>query len=173
MKRTSVTHPLEIAAVTAGAGIGRVGITFCPGKHDRHAMSGYWDRDLDLDLDAIRNWGATAVVTLLEASEFSLLRVEHLGDEVRRREMTWFHLPIRDACTPDERFERRWETAGAELRAILRGDGDVLVHCRMAPIRADVEPGRSAVAKLSATRAQLPQRGARRSPPSEFLSFSA
>ena len=65
MKRTSMTHPLEIAAVSAGPTFGRVGITFCPGKYDRHAMSGYWDRDLSLDLDAIRDWGAAAVASLL------------------------------------------------------------------------------------------------------------
>jgi ADP-ribosyl-[dinitrogen reductase] hydrolase len=50
-------------------------------------MSGYWDRDLDLDLDAIREWGAVAVVTLLEERECALLRVEGLGDEIRRRDM--------------------------------------------------------------------------------------
>jgi ADP-ribosyl-[dinitrogen reductase] hydrolase len=46
MKRTSATHPLQIAAVKAGPGFGRVGITFCPGKWDRHAMTGKWERDL-------------------------------------------------------------------------------------------------------------------------------
>jgi ADP-ribosyl-[dinitrogen reductase] hydrolase len=64
MKRTSLTHPLEIAVISAGAEFGRVGITFCPGKYDRHAMSGEWDRDLTVDLDAVRDWGAAAVVTL-------------------------------------------------------------------------------------------------------------
>jgi ADP-ribosyl-[dinitrogen reductase] hydrolase len=127
---TSLTHPLQIAATSADPGFGRVGITFCPGKYDQNAMSGYWDRDLDLDLDAIRDWGAAAVVTLLEAREFSLLRVERLGEEVTRRNMLWFHLPIVDGSTPDEQFERRWESAGDELRSILRGGGDVLVHCR-------------------------------------------
>jgi hypothetical protein len=37
MKRTSVTHPLDIATF-AGPGFGRVGITFCPGKYDETAM---------------------------------------------------------------------------------------------------------------------------------------
>jgi len=96
MKRTSLTHPLQIAVVTAGREFGRVGITFCPGKHDRHAMSGYWDRDLSLDLDTVRDWGAAAVITLLEQKELSLLRVERLGEEVLRRKMRWFHLPIVD-----------------------------------------------------------------------------
>ena len=96
MKRTSVTHPLQIAVVTAGSRFGRVGITFCPGKYDRQAMSGEWDRDLALDLDAVRDWGAAAVVTLLEPNELTLLRVERLGEEVLRRNMLWFHLPIVD-----------------------------------------------------------------------------
>jgi ADP-ribosyl-[dinitrogen reductase] hydrolase len=48
VRRTSITHPLEIAVVTAGPPYGRIGITFCPGKYDQHAMSGHWDRDLAL-----------------------------------------------------------------------------------------------------------------------------
>ncbi len=130
MKRTSLTHPLEIAAVSAGPALGRVGITFCPGKYDQHAMSGYWDRDLSIDLDAIRNWGAAAVVTLIEPKESLLLRVENLGEEVRRRGMLWFHLPIADVSTPDDGFEQNWVLAGDALRILLRGGRDVLVHCR-------------------------------------------
>jgi ADP-ribosyl-[dinitrogen reductase] hydrolase len=130
MKRTSLTHPLEIAALSAGPTFGRVGITFCPGKYDRHAMSGYWERDLSRDLDAIRDWGAVAVVTLVEPNELVALRVEHLGEEVLRRKMLWFHLPIIDVSTPDEGFERQWEAAGNELRTLLRSGRDVLVHCR-------------------------------------------
>jgi ADP-ribosyl-[dinitrogen reductase] hydrolase len=130
MRRTSLTYPLQIAAISAGPGFGRVGITFCPGKYDRNAMTGYWDRDLDLDLDAVRDWGAAAVVTLLETKEFALLRVERLGEEVMRRNMLWFHLPVADVSTPDNRFEQQWETVGDELRSTLRGGKDVLVHCR-------------------------------------------
>jgi hypothetical protein len=71
MKRTSLTHPLQIAVVSAGPDFGRVGITFCPGKYDRHAMTGEWVRDLSLDLDRVRDWGAAAVVTLLEPKELA------------------------------------------------------------------------------------------------------
>src|SRR4051794_31291691 len=105
MKRTSLTHPLQIAVVTAGPNFGRVGITFCPGKYDPHAMSGAWDRDLAADLDAIREWGAAAIVTLLEAKELTLLRVKHFGEEVLRRNMLWFHLPIVDVSIPSKQFE--------------------------------------------------------------------
>ena len=93
-------------------------------------MSGEWDRDLALDLDTIRDWGAAAVVTLLEPKELTLLRVERLGEEVLRRNMLWFHLPIVDVSIPDERFEQEWDVAGEELRSMLRRGLDVLVHCR-------------------------------------------
>jgi len=129
--RTSISHPLQIAAVVSGVpGLGRVGLTFCPGKYDPHAMTGAWNRDLALDLDAIRDWGAAAVVTLLEPKEFALLRVERLGEEVSRRNMQWFHLPIADTKIPDEQFDRKWDVAGAELCSILRRGSDVVVHCR-------------------------------------------
>ena len=131
MKKSSVTHPLQIAVVTAGSEFGRVGITFCPGKYDPQGGGGvWWDRDLDLDLDTIRDWGAAAVVTLLEPEELTLLRVEKLGEEVLRRDMSWFHLPIVDVSIPDEPFEQKWLSAGEELRAILRRKHDVVIHCR-------------------------------------------
>jgi ADP-ribosyl-[dinitrogen reductase] hydrolase len=129
--RTSVSHPLQIAAVVSGmSGIGRVGVTFCPGKYDPHGMTGAWNRDLAIDLDAVRDWGARAVITLLEPKEFTLLRVERLGEEVSRRSMKWFHLPIVDTKVPDEHFERKWDVAGVELCSILRLGSDVVVHCR-------------------------------------------
>lgn len=130
MRRTSLTHPLEIATIPTGPGFGRVGITFCPGKYDPKAMTGYWDRDLDLDLDAIRAWGAAAVVTLVESAELVVLRAEGLGDGVRRRNMEWFHLPIVDVSIPDSQFEDEWPVVGEKIKTILRSGRDVLVHCR-------------------------------------------
>ena len=130
MKRTSLTHPLQIATVPAGVGLGSVGLTFCPGKRDRHAMTGSWDRDLGMDLDAIREWGATAVITLITHEELVLLGVESLGKEVARRNMDWFHLPIVDVSTPDVSFEREWDKIADDLHARLRQGSNVLVHCR-------------------------------------------
>jgi len=40
------------------------------------AMTGEWNRNLALDLDTVRDWGAAAVVTLLEPKELTLLEVE-------------------------------------------------------------------------------------------------
>ncbi|MDZ7753015.1 MAG: cyclin-dependent kinase inhibitor 3 family protein [Gammaproteobacteria bacterium] len=127
--RTSATHPLEIATLELPAG-GRLGLTFCPGKHDRHAMSGPWERDLDTDLAAIVVWGATTLVTLMETPELIYLRVADLGTRAKAHGLTWHQLPIRDASIPDEPFERSWPSVGAELRRrLLAGEG-VVIHCR-------------------------------------------
>jgi ADP-ribosyl-[dinitrogen reductase] hydrolase len=56
--------------------------------------------------------------------------VEHFGEEVLRRNMLWFHLPIVDVSIPNAQFNEKWDTAGEELRSILRSGSDVLVHCR-------------------------------------------
>jgi len=128
--RTSLTHPLQIAEVRATPSQGRIGITFCPGKHDRAAITGAWARDLGLDLDAIVAWGARLVLTLLEPAELVQLKVPDLGSEVRRRGLEWRHLPIPDCGVPSDKFEKQWETHGREIRELLRGGADVLVHCK-------------------------------------------
>lgn len=128
--RTSQTHPLEIAQVRASPSHGRIGITFCPGKHDPVAATGAWSRDLEIDLDAIVSWGAKLVLTLVEPAELIALKVPHLGQEVERRGLQWRHLPIADFSVPTEAFERQWLTHGHEIREMLRKGDHVLVHCK-------------------------------------------
>jgi ADP-ribosyl-[dinitrogen reductase] hydrolase len=130
--RTSHDTPLMIDSLDlpAADGGGRIGMTFCPGKQDPYALSGPWLRDLDMDLDAIRDWGATAHVCLLEEHELKLLNVTGLPAGARERGLAWLHLPIRDVDIPDERFEQRWPEAGADLRGRLRNGESILVHCR-------------------------------------------
>ena len=130
MARTSQTHPLEIAELKLFDGAGRIGITFCPGKKDDTSRTGPWDRDLDADLDVIRDWNAAAVVTLMEPHELRQLQVLGLGEGVRARHMDWLHLPIPDVSVPGPRFEAAWRTAGYGLRRRLCKGFNVLVHCR-------------------------------------------
>lgn len=128
--RTSLTHPLQIAEVRASPAHGRIGITFCPGKRDRFAASGAWDRDLGTDLDAIADWGAKLVLTLVEPAELRALGVPTLGQEVQNRGIAWRHLPIADYSIPSVKCEEQWVTHGYEIRAMLRNGDDVLVHCK-------------------------------------------
>ena len=128
--RTSESSPLRIAAVTPGNGHGRIGITLCPGKTDPAAISGATARDLDTDLDAIRRWGATAVVSLITDEEIDHLSVRDLPQAVRDRHMEWWHAPIPDGTPPGADFEEAWTAAGEAVRDRLRLGFDVLVHCK-------------------------------------------
>lgn len=127
--KTSRTHPLQIAEAVTKSG-GRVGLTFCPGKKQPMAVSGAWDRDLGLDLDAVRDWGATAVVTLIEEHEFVALSVESLGREVEARGMAWYHLPIQDVSVPTASFEVAYDRVAPDLLRRLAAGEAVLVHCK-------------------------------------------
>jgi hypothetical protein len=128
--RTSQTHPLQIAEVRASPSHGRIGITFCPGKHDNAAQTGAWARDLAADLDVIAAWGAGLVLTLVEPAELAALKVPQLGAEVRGRGLDWRHLPIPDYAVPGEAFETQWQSDGRDIRTLLRDGGDVVVHCK-------------------------------------------
>lgn len=128
MSRTSQSHPIQIATLKAGRG--RIGITFCPGKVDAAGLTGAWRRDLGIDLDAIQDWGAAVLVTLIEDHEFDLLQVSGLEQATLRRHMEWLHLPIRDVSIPNEAFETKWQAVGEGLRARLRDGFAVVVHCR-------------------------------------------
>ncbi len=126
--RTSLTHPLRIATLPLLQG--KLGITLCPGKKQQVSVSGTWDRDLDVDLAAIRAWGATHLVTLIEDHEFDELEVRALPKRAEANGLRWHHLPIQDQYAPDAAFESLWEEALPILEAaIQRGEG-VVVHCK-------------------------------------------
>lgn len=127
MPQTSRTSPLRIAEIQLGDCEGRLGLTLCPGKKDPGQG---WDRDLDEDMRAIRDWGASVVVSLIEPHEFDFLRVPGLADAVARHDMRWLHLPVRDVDIPDERFELGWQSAGPTIHQRLRAGERILIHCR-------------------------------------------
>lgn len=128
--RTSQTHPLQIAEVQASPSHGHIGITFCPGKHDRQAATGAWARDLSLDLDVVQAWGAALVLTLVEPAELISLKVPDLGQAIEARGLLWRHMPIADYGVPTAAFESQWQTQGREIRSMLRSGANVLVHCK-------------------------------------------
>ena len=128
MVRTSITHPLRIDDLPLGNG--RLGITFCPGKKGDSVFGAAWDRDLDLDMDAIKGWGASAVLSLIEDHEFEMLGVPKLGEAVKARGVDWFHFPVRDLDTPTDHAMERWATLSTELHGTLERGGRVVVHCR-------------------------------------------
>jgi ADP-ribosyl-[dinitrogen reductase] hydrolase len=130
MNRTSISHPLQIAAVPTLDGYGSIGVTFCPGKQQPSAATGAWSRDLELDVRAIADWGAAAVLTLVEDHEIAALGVTGLRRAVEASHMDWVHAAIPDVSTPDAAFEATWVVIGEGIRDRLRAGFDIVVHCK-------------------------------------------
>jgi ADP-ribosyl-[dinitrogen reductase] hydrolase len=129
----SIVSPLRIDAVKVPGAGGEIGMTICPGKDENAGFGkgpGPWKRDLDMDLQVIKEWGTNILVTLMEGFEFDLLSVPELPDKVRSLGIRWMHLPIVDVSVPDSLFEERWETEGEELRQVLKEGGRIVIHCR-------------------------------------------
>lgn len=129
-RRTSLSHPLQISTIPIGPCFGSIGVTFCPGKVQPNAATGAWHRDLRADIKALSDWGATALVTLIEDHEIEALQVRSLEAECRRQGIDWLHLPIPDVSTPTDEFEAAWATVGEGLRSRLRNGFNVVVHCK-------------------------------------------
>ncbi len=127
--KTSQSHPLRINTITLESD-GKIGLTFCPGKKQKDALSGEWCRNLDSDLQVIRDFGAKAFVSLLEEHEFIELDVRELPGKVKALNIDWYHLPIKDVSIPDIAFEEEWVTVAKRLHNILSTGGKLLLHCK-------------------------------------------
>lgn len=130
MTRTSDSHPLRIDAVMVPGSTGLIGLTFCPGKKQKAAMTGSWDRDLEKDLAAIRSWGGLALISLIEAHEYVELEVTDLPYACLQHGMAWYGLPIVDGAIPDQRWEANWELSTPSLYQTLREGGRIVIHCK-------------------------------------------
>ena len=126
--KTSKTHPIRIATLPIRNG--KLGITFCPGKKQSGALSGTWERDLDTDLEAIRDWGASDIVSLIESQEMVELDVESLPKVADAHGLRWHHMPIVDQQVPNDAFEAEWTKLLPRFLAILEQGGSVVVHCK-------------------------------------------
>lgn len=125
--QTSLTNPLRIDAVPIHGRGGAVGMTFCPGKKCP-GTSGYHDRDLSLDLRAIRDWGAEILVSLIEKHEYDQVGIADFEQHLPEG-MLHLRLPIEDASVPGRTWEQRWKREGNLVRSVLRRGGRVCLHC--------------------------------------------
>lgn len=128
--KTSLTDPLRIGTIPVGKKGGAVGITFAPGKYQEAALTGAWARDLDLDLRAIRKWGARRVVTLIEPTEFHELRIPSLPKRALHHGLAWYGLPIKDGAAPDRRLLDPWAALGPLFSSELIEGAKIVVHCK-------------------------------------------
>lgn len=102
--RTGHTHPLRIDELRVDGVGGRIGITFCPGMRGDSEHGAPRARDVTIDVRAFRDWGADALLTLIEDHGFAFHQSRGLGPAVRAAGMNWHNLRF-EVDVSDRRFE--------------------------------------------------------------------
>ena len=133
-------------------GQGKLAIAPLPGKAGSLAE----------DVARIEAWGASLVVTLTLSEELEELGVPELPSALMQRGVAWCHWPVRDFDVPDGDALCCWPEVFDTIKAVLRDQGQVLIHCRggcgrsgMLALRVAVEMGeapRDALQRLRAVR---------------------
>lgn len=154
--------PLMIDTIAVPGINGAIGISSCPGMKTLSTVDLYDDRIVN-DLESVRKWGASVVVTLAELRELSLLGVADLPDRALSMGLLWLHLPIRSMGLPDEMFEENWRWIGPRLQGLLMDGQRILIHCKegvgrsgLVAARLLIESGIDHVSAMRAVRKARP-----------------
>ena len=131
-KKTSETHPLMFDTLDIGRG--SVGMTICPGKKGPSLYGPPWDRNLELDLKSIEEFGATRLVTLMRSKELLELGVP-LVDFERSTRCKHYFVPVHDLNGPkfdpyNDNIFWSWQNTLDRLTRLLSHGERVVVHCR-------------------------------------------
>jgi ADP-ribosyl-[dinitrogen reductase] hydrolase len=86
-------------------------------------------RSLAQDLHALQQWGASAVLSLVQAHEFAALGVSEFERTLAAAGLNWWHVPIADMHTPDAATREAWRLTQPQLLLRLQRGERVLVHC--------------------------------------------
>lgn len=148
-----------VITTVAVPGGGTLGLTHCPGR----CGGAYGHRDLDRDLAAIEAWGASMLISLVEAHEFEHLGVPGFVADVQRYGFTWQHVPIPDFGTPDDAALALWRGIAPDVVAVLDRGGRIVLHCAagrgrtgMIAAKILVERGMAVDAAIAVIRARRP-----------------
>ena len=119
----------RLAVVGSGRVRGQIAMAGCPGRMAGIAIPTVSAWRLQRDVATLRHWGTQALVTLLEKSELTLMRLTKLPALLDAQNIAWYHLPLPDGRIPDERFEALWQSVAPRLRGALWCGGRIAMHC--------------------------------------------
>lgn len=133
ISKTSESHPIRVDFVSPGAPRtrGLLGMTFAPGMKAHAAGGGRWERDLDADLQLLKeHYGADALVSLMREEEYHGYGIPDLVERATKTEIEVITFPITDVSTPEETEDREYAALVDRISALLREGRTVVVHCR-------------------------------------------
>lgn len=127
--RNSTTHPLYVSWVELEGDEGALGLTLCPGKYQPIASTGSWDRQLDVDVQALVDMGVSRLISLITKEDMKMLRVADLPGEVAHQGLAWDHLPLPDTTAPTQSWMEQATPVLNDIIASIPEGAKVVVHC--------------------------------------------
>jgi len=125
MPLTSLSSPLVLDRIPVAGRPGTLSLTICPGQKDEG-----WDRDLAIDLAALRAAGVRHVIYLLEDAELRSLGIFDYAGALRAAGLAPHQLPIPDGGTPGNRGHDKMLGTVDLIRLRLSFGEHVVVHSR-------------------------------------------
>jgi len=113
------THPLFPLVIKHSKA--KIILTPCPGS---------LEVPLPDALNEIKSIGAEAVLTLMTQTELEKNDLSAIGESVKAKGMSWFHLPIVDDSAPNSDFLNAWETAGPAVHRLIEQGKSIAIHCK-------------------------------------------
>jgi len=129
--KTSESHPIIVNFIDSIEFpiLNQLGMTFAPGKKQRGALTGDWNRDLSMDLRRLREYYKTDIlVSLVEDFELTELQITGLSDVCKASGIELIRFEIRDGSVPasNELFSGLVSRIVRELEIGKK----VVVHCK-------------------------------------------
>ncbi|PTU76927.1 protein phosphatase [Pseudomonas indoloxydans] len=114
-----MNHPYDRLSIP---GIqGKLIFTPCPGTKDSSLVD---------SLATLKQAGASAVISLMPASELASNEAEDIGKQCQAQDMAWFHLPVADEQVPLEDFGQGWKACKQSILERLNAGQDIAIHCK-------------------------------------------
>ncbi|GAB6387651.1 cyclin-dependent kinase inhibitor 3 family protein [Stutzerimonas marianensis] len=114
-----MSHPLDLLSIP---GIpGKLIFTPCPGTRDT---------SLEEALVALKQAGASAVITLMPQRELATNGAELIARHCQALDLGWYHLPVSDEQVPLEDFGQSWKASRQAILDQLRAGQSLAIHCK-------------------------------------------
>ena len=120
--------PLDLES-TLKVGASSIMMTHIPGRNHIDQKGQLWRRNIDVDLTSLCEWGAVAVVCLVEQKELSAMGVPNYFEHVENFGFMLFHFPIKDMSAPAAPFFSAWNSSSEKLISLISKDSKIVVHC--------------------------------------------
>lgn len=132
MRSSTISSPLsgalhiDVLPMPLG---GTLGLVHCPGRRGEDGSGQLWLRELSADVQHIKTWGASTVLTLISEPEMARLGVPDLPQAVKEAGLRWAHVPIPDFEPPNLQSMQAWELEIPHVMSKLARGEKVVVHC--------------------------------------------